>query len=130
MQLKLLLKTCLKTSIILPVLIGFSSCADLKKVDVPVCKELLPSAGYCSWTISKKSMIIDDKNLLYGKTWWQNRLYNLSIPPESWAPIKAEFTKVCAKHQNDCRASGADESIQRMDELINATAEKLLLEKQ
>jgi hypothetical protein len=114
-------------------LIGFnSSCsskevkAEIKKVDVPVCKSLTPQIGYCTWTISRRSMIVNNTKTLFGRTWWETTPYVAMLPPESWAPLKAAMAKICHRYQDNCKAEGIDESIQRIDELLNATVEELL----
>jgi len=100
--------------------------AEIKKVDVPVCKGLTPQIGYCTWTLSKKSIIVNNKTLLFGRTWWQTTPYLASLPPESWAPLKSAMTKICHKYQKDCKTEGVEESIQRIDEVMTATVEEIL----
>lgn len=94
-----------------------------------MCKELLIGTAYCSWTISKNRQIVNDKELLYGKTWFQHRKYALSIIPEAWAPLKAAVTKVCHKHLKDCQDEGLDTSIDNIDELMDKTIQDLIDER-
>ena len=71
--------------------------------NVPICKELTPTKGYCVYTISGDSFYVSD-DLPYdfkgdGKkmTWWEARPIMLAVPPNSWVKLKAYIIKICKK---------------------------------
>ena len=80
-------------------LLMFNSCAQVP--DVPVCTRLDMSSGFCVWTISKKELIVTDKELLNGKTWLDLVIQSVYIPADSWVEIKSYIIKNCKKN-HDC----------------------------
>lgn len=76
-----------------------SSCASIP--DVPVCTRLDVSRGFCVWTVSKKEMVVSDKDLLNGKTWLDIVIESVYTPADSWATIKGFIVKKC-KQSNAC----------------------------
>lgn len=76
-----------------------SGCSTLP--DTIVCAEVSLSKGICSYTISEKTIVIDDNNLYEGNTWFSMRNKALMIPAKSWAKIKAWMLKEC-KRTNQC----------------------------
>jgi hypothetical protein len=86
--------------------------------DEPVCVELSPSEGYCTYTVSQKSFRVNDEQKFEGKTWWEMRPYMLQVPPQTWARIKAYIVKVC-KERGGCGEIGTWEStVDRVDTII------------
>lgn len=57
------------------------------------------SKGLCTYTVSGKTIVVDDENLLDGLTWFDLRNKSLTVPPESWAKIKAFMVKQCRKNK-------------------------------
>lgn len=88
---------------LLIVLLAFAlnGCANLP--DEPICAEISLSKGVCTYTVSGKTIIVDDDNLLDGKTWFDVRVKALTVPASSWAKIKAFLIKQCKK-TNQCDA--------------------------
>lgn len=72
-----------------------SSCASVP--DVPICAEVSMSKGICVYTVSGKSIAVDDEHPLEGQTWFDIRVKTLSVPASSWAKIKAFMIKQCKK---------------------------------
>lgn len=111
-------KLCWLSLTALSVLI-LSNCSTIQAPDVPVCKELDPQSAHCAWTISKKTQEVNDQNKYEDKTWWEHRPYVLSLFPSTWEKIKTTMTKICAQHQDSCKANDVDQIIQRMDEVAS-----------
>lgn len=84
------------------------SCASVP--DVPICKEINPDKGYCSWTLSPGGFFVDEerpyafnpKKPEDKKTWWEIRPVMLAVPPHSWAELKKFIIKSC-KISRNCR---------------------------
>lgn len=95
--------------IILLSLITFS-CASVP--DVPVCKEITPDRGWCSYTLREGGFYVDDDRPyafdpskpeeLY--TWWQIRPQMIQVPAKSWKEIKAYIVKQC-KRSGKCEGN-------------------------
>lgn len=87
-----------------------SSCASVP--DVPICKEITPDKGYCTFTLKDESFYVDDERPYAFDpskpdekyTWWQMRPYMMQIPPHSWKEIKVYIIKQC-KRSGDCRGN-------------------------
>lgn len=75
--------------------ISFSGCAT--PPDVPVCIEVEPTRGWCTYTISKDEFFIDDANLYEGESWQAMNQKTVRVPAQSWAKIKAFILKICKK---------------------------------
>lgn len=69
--------------------------------NVPICVELGPSRGFCTWTIEDKDQYVDDAHKLNGRSWWEMRPTMIQVPPESWAEIKKFIINTC-KQNNNC----------------------------
>lgn len=95
-KISLMLSLILLSSII-------TSCAQIP--DVPICKELSPDRGYCSYTLSPKSrdFYIDEEHPYKGQTWWEMRPIMMQVPPSSWAEIKKYIIKQC-RIAGNCRS--------------------------
>lgn len=94
------------------------SCASIKAPDVPVCKELSPQEAYCAWTISNKSIVVDDVNKYEDKTWWEHRPYLISLFPSTYEKIKATMVKICTQFQQNCEENDVQGLIKRLDEVV------------
>ena len=73
-----------------------------KPPDKPICIELDIDRGWCKQTLSDKEFFVDDDHPFIdedGKsyTWWELRVVSLSMPPSTWAAIKAFIIKSCKK---------------------------------
>lgn len=73
-----------------------ASCASIP--DEPVCAEVSISKGICTYTVSKKEIVVDDNNLLNGETWFEVRRKALTVPAKSWASFRAYLIKMCKKY--------------------------------
>jgi hypothetical protein len=82
----------------------FVSCASLKSIDKPVCVEINIAKGYCTTIISGEGFIVDDENLLDGKTWFEARLEMVQVPVETWAALKKYLIKNCRRSKS-CNAN-------------------------
>lgn len=80
-------------------LLTFNSCTTVP--DVPVLTRLNATQGYYVFTISDKEGIVDDENLLNGKTWIDYVIESVYVPADSWKQIKSYILKNCKKN-NDC----------------------------
>lgn len=90
-----------------------NSCAN--PPDFPICIELNPTKGFCTYTISDKDIYVDDLNKLNGKTWWEARPTMVLIPAESYAKLKAYIIKSC-KQNNQCgEIKNWERKINRLD---------------
>lgn len=76
-----------------------NSCASAP--DVPLITRIGPSSGFYVFTISDREGVVDDENLLEGKTFLDYVNEGVIISPESYAKIKAYILKTC-KRSNDC----------------------------
>lgn len=88
--------------------------------DVPVCLETGMSSGFCTYTISDKDVIVDEKSKLEGKTWWEMRPYMIQVPPSSWEKIKKYIIVTCKKYPDTCQNSihAWERKANRIDEHI------------
>lgn len=55
------------------------------------------SKGACTYTVSGKTVIVDDEHPYESMTWFDMRSRVLSVPASSWAKIKAWMIKQCKK---------------------------------
>lgn len=92
-------------------ILSLSGCASVP--DVVVCRARTASSGFCTYTISNKDLIVDDVNLLNGKTWIDLKIESVYVPVESWAEIKKYILKQCKKN-NDC-SDNLDSWTRKMD---------------
>jgi hypothetical protein len=69
--------------------------------DTIICAEISLSKGICRYTISDKTITIDDNNLYEDETWFSMRNKALMVPAKSWAEIKSWMIKQCKK-TNQC----------------------------
>lgn len=77
------------------------SCATVP--NVPICKELDPDRGYCSWTLQKGGFYVDEahpyafdpKKPNELKTWWEYRPVMMALPPYSWGELKTYIIQQC-----------------------------------
>ena len=101
--------------IVLSLLI-LSSCGTLKDIDRPVCVELNISKGYCTSIVSGKDQVVDDNNLLNGKTWFEQRNQMIMVPVETWAALK-KYLLINCKRSPRCYSEMATwrKSIQTVD---------------
>ena len=100
-----------------------SGCASAP--DVPVCVELNPDRGFCTYTISDKDIYVDEQNPLEGKTWWNMRPEMVQVPPPSWAKIKAFIIKTCKQSNNcDSEVTSWDRRLDSIDEKLKAKGQK------
>ena len=84
--------------------------------DKPVCAQLAPNKGWCTFTISDKEFVVDDAHPYEGKTWWDWKPYMVYVPPPTWASIKKFIIDVCKKYPDSCGAKG-DSWLKRSEEL-------------
>lgn len=90
-----------------------SGCATINPPDIPVCAQMNMERGRCTMTISDKDIVIDEKNLYMGKTWWELRPQMIYLPYPAWVELKTFVIKVCAKNLVKC-----DESIKSWDRKV------------
>ena len=77
------------------------SCATVP--DVPICKELTPDRGWCSWTLKKGGFYVDEANPYAFdpehpeklSTWWEYRPVMMALPPYSYGELKKYIIKQC-----------------------------------
>ena len=62
------------------------------------------SKGYCTTIISGKGQIVDDENLLDGKSWFEARMEMVQVPVKTWASLKAYLIKNCRRSKR-CEAN-------------------------
>lgn len=95
-----------------------ASCAS--PPDVPVCVEIHPAKGWCTFTISNKSFYVDDVNKFEDKTWWEMRPTNVQVPYQSWEKIKTFIIKNCKKSKK-CKneITTWDRSLTQIEEKLN-----------
>jgi hypothetical protein len=99
----------------------FSSCTSLKSIDKPVCVEINMSKGYCTTIISGKDQIIDDVNLLDGKTWFEARIEMVLVPIETWASLKKYLIMNCKKTKS------CNDNIDSWNRAIQSVDDQILL---
>lgn len=97
----MLLKKSLSKLMIISLSLIAISCANVP--DVPVCKEIHPGKGWCSYTLTEGGFYVDDdrpyafnpreSEKLY--TWWEYRPMMMSLPPHSWGEFKKYIIKQC-----------------------------------
>lgn len=85
----------MKNLIILSILI-LTSCAH-NIPDEPVCLEVKPNTGYCTFTISPKFYFVRDEE------WRKLKSESLVMPIKSWKEIKTFILNVC-KDYGQCDA--------------------------
>lgn len=101
----MLKKNLLIPSVLLSSLL-ISGCASTPP-DVPICMELSPTRGWCTYTIKNQEFeISEDKPHTFTEgqkpmTWWELRPTFIYVPSPSWAKLKAWIIKTC-KATNQC----------------------------
>ena len=85
--------------------LSLNGCANIP--DEPICAEISLSKGICTYTVSGKTIIVDDNNLLDNQTWFDIRVKALTVPARTWAKFKAYLIKQCKK-TNQCSANISD----------------------
>lgn len=78
-----------------------TSCANIP--DVPICKEINPDKGWCSYTLTPGGFYVDEyrpyafdpKKPDEKSTWWEIRPVMMQMPPHSWAEFKKYIIKQC-----------------------------------
>lgn len=93
-------RNLLKLTMLLCILTVFS-CTTVP--NVPICKEINPDKGWCSWTLQKGGFYVDEARpyafnpkepeKLY--TWWEYRPVMMALPPYSWEELKKYIIKQC-----------------------------------
>ena len=78
------------------------------------------SKGYCTTIISGQDTVIDDVNLLDGKTWFEARVEMILVPVETWAAIKKYLIKNCK------RSRRCDENIDSWTRSMKGIDDELL----
>lgn len=66
------------------------------------------SKAICVYTVSGKTVEVDDDRPLEGQTWWDMRQKVLSMPAKSWAEMKAYMIKMCKRHKCNVDISSWD----------------------
>jgi len=92
-----MLKKNLSKLCMISLVLSLSGCASVP--DVPICAEISMSKGACTYTVSGKTVIVDDEHPLEGETWFDIRKKVLSTPAKSWAKLKTYLVKMCKKHK-------------------------------
>jgi hypothetical protein len=92
--------------------------------DVPVCVEISPTRGWCTYTISDREFFIDDENPwnIEGEepmTWWDLRPTLLLVPAPSYAKMKAYIVKTCKKDKCDKFIGSWERRSKRLEEKAN-----------
>lgn len=77
-----------------------NSCANLP--NVPICAEISLSRGVCTYTVSGKTVVVDDEHPIDGTVWFELRTRALLVPASSWASLKSYLIKQCRK-TNQCK---------------------------
>lgn len=90
-------------------LVFVASCASVP--DTIICAEVTMSKGICTYTVSGKTIVVDDENPFENQTWWDIRAKTLSVPASSWAKIKAFMIKMCRQNKCDVDISSWDRDI-------------------
>lgn len=88
------MKKNLFLSLIISLSLSLSNCAH-KIPDEPVCIEIMPVKGYCTYTLSPKSFY------LLNQDWINMKSNSLLMPISSWGEIKKFIIKICAE-ENQC----------------------------
>lgn len=106
-------KKILSRSLILSLSLIVFSCATVP--NVPICKEINPDKGWCSYTTQKGGFFVDDARpyqfnpkefdsqrnpIKY--SWWEYKPYMMALPPHSWQKLKEYIIKKCRKSK-DCQ---------------------------
>lgn len=100
------------------------SCATMPP-DVPVCVEVSPTRGWCTYTISDKEFYVDDENPLKiyddqpALTWWELRPTFLLVPAPSYAKMKAYIIKTCKQNKCDKHIGSWERRMERVEEKAN-----------
>lgn len=98
-------------------LLGFLySCSSIQKIDLPVCVGINMNKGFCTTIISGKDQIVDDSNLLDGKTWFETKHEMVLVPVKTWSALKTYLITEC-KRSNRCgrNIQTWESSIQNLD---------------
>lgn len=104
-------------SLIALLLLG-TSCSNLSSLDKPVCVEHSMTEGHCITIIGGKKTIVNEENLLDGKTWFEIRPYFILVPPNTWSVIKKYIINQCKKtNACDQEISSWDRTIETIDNL-------------
>lgn len=95
----------------LMILSGFvlSNCAH-KIPDEPICLEINPVKGYCTYTLSDKHYY------LINQEWVDMKSNSLIMPVSSWGEIKKFILKICAD-ENQCTANEKIIMEQKLNEI-------------
>ena len=88
----------MRTLNLLLFLILLSSCASIP--DVIGCRQQSVNSGFCTYTLTQKSFIVDDAHPYNNSTWLDMKINSVYLPAESWAKIKEYILKECKKNNN------------------------------
>lgn len=100
-----------------------SGCATMPP-DVPICMEVSPVQGWCTYTISDKEFYIDDEHpySFYEdqpkQTWWELRPTFLLVPAPSYAGLKAYVVKTCKQQKCDKQIMSWDRTTKKIDKQL------------
>lgn len=108
------------SSMLFAVLLFFllSGCANLSKIDRPVCVELSLARGYCTTIISGRGFYVDDKNLFEDKTWFEQSHEMIRVPVSTWTELKKYLIMNCKRSKTCNREIDTwTRSIEKIDNL-------------
>ena len=94
----------LKSYLPLMLLFLFASCSSVP--DVPILTRIDFNKCAYAYTISDKSGVIDDVNLLNGKTCLDYVNEGLIVPVDSWMDLKKFIVKKCRQTPKYCEGVG------------------------
>lgn len=93
-------------------MLSLTSCAT-QIPDVPVITRISPTEGFYVYTVSDKEGIVDDENLLEGKTFLDYVVEGVIVPSSSYAKIKSFILKMCKKYK-EC-GIGWDRKLEKLE---------------
>lgn len=99
------MKKSLQISLKILFALSLSSCAH-KIPDEPICLELNPDKGFCTYTITDKSYYVENEK------WDALKADSLVMPIQSWANIKKFILKICADYGQCQKAQAKIEEIE------------------
>jgi hypothetical protein len=104
-----------KKLLLLLLLLLLENCAT-QPPNVPILTRLNATQCFYVYTMSRASGIVDDENLLNGKTCHDYLIESLYLPVDSWKEIKSFILKMCK--QKGCDGIDWKSSIDTIDSTL------------
>lgn len=98
----------------------FSACTNIKTIDRPVCTQINPSKGGCTYLISDIDFFVSDEELYEGKTWFELKQEMILVPISTWSEIKKYLLKNCKLNLKRVNCKKLEAEVNRVESSLSA----------